>query len=160
MRFSTKYWAGLLLLTLGLAWIFLSPRFSPLSQSAPPDSSRLFELGDHWQHEIELTHAADRYDCIESASKQLACTLVRHLQATSLLDQEPPSISLRCDDQQLPTDVRARLFSSLQSHLQQALLEIGHTRTVQLNANSTTTSDQAESAEPKLEIRLTAPSED
>jgi hypothetical protein len=77
----------------------------------------LIELGDGWQRDVELSHAADQYDCLESAAKQLAAQLAEFVQDNQHHFEDTVFIRVHVDNEQLPTDLSTRLISSLEYSL-------------------------------------------
>jgi hypothetical protein len=111
-----------------------------------------------WLRDVELTHAADQYDCLDSATKQLAAQLAAFIQDRQSQFQEPVLVRVRCEGECSLSDFRARTNASLKSYLPQALLDADPKLNVQLSS-STETSVQQDSHEGHcIDLRLTTQS--
>ncbi len=114
----------------------------------------VIQLGDPWQRDVELTHAADQYDCLESATKQLAAQLSEFILDNSRQFKETIIVHVRFEGEPSLSDLPARTLSSLEHYLPLALLDAAPQVKVQLS-RSTSSPDLGEADTSLIELSLT-----
>ena len=114
----------------------------------------VIQLGDPWQCDVELTHAADQYDCLESATKQLAAQLSEFIQDNSRQFKETIIVHARFEGEPPLNDFPARAFSSLEQYLPLTLLDAAPHLKVQLSRPSSSP-DRKEAETSLIELSLT-----
>jgi hypothetical protein len=128
------------------------------SAAAPssPNQNGLFELGNQWQRDVELTHAADQYDCLESATKRMAAQLAAFMLDRQGLIEDSVTVEVRCEGEHLPSDFAKRVVSALELFLPLALLDSAPHQKVQFLHSMASSTPSKESTESSfVELRLT-----
>jgi hypothetical protein len=152
---STKHAAIAMTLVTSLAACKYLVQSSWISKTEPLSFSQdIADEGNPWQQDVELIHAADQYDSLESATKQVAAQLAEFIHDHQWQFKSPILVQVRFEGVSSPSDFPERTVATLEQYLP-LVLDAGSRLQFKL-LSSTVPLEQPEPNKSKpVELRLT-----
>jgi hypothetical protein len=127
------------------------------SYQASNEDINLIEGDGSWQRDVELTHRADQYDCIEAAIKQLSVQLVEFIERHQEKLDESVAVEMILEGEH-GTDLKTDIDTWLERSLQLAVAEKLPNLRIQIHHSQSSAEmeavDESANKSSKVELRL------